>query len=64
MVAVEEVRERFGTHPCDQRSSVSQLKSRFSHVDFTYVETDEDTWHTSERETLDNLHSRYAFTLS
>ena len=58
MLAVEEVRERYGTHPCDQRSPVSELKDQFRHVDFSEVATDHDTWHTEERESMDDLHSR------
>lgn len=59
MVAVEEVRERYGTHPCDQRSSVRSVSGLFEHVDFGAVETDEDTWHSDKRESIEDLHARY-----
>jgi broad specificity phosphatase PhoE len=52
-VAIELCREAFGGHPCDQRRTRSELHRDFPHVDFSLVETDEDTWHNPEkRETV------------
>jgi hypothetical protein len=44
-VAIEMCREAHGGHPCDQRRSISILRREFPHVDFSLVDTDEDTWH-------------------
>jgi broad specificity phosphatase PhoE len=35
IVAKEEVRERIGTHPCDKRRSIEELKTEFKNVDFS-----------------------------
>ncbi|KAA0152923.1 hypothetical protein FNF27_00100 [Cafeteria roenbergensis] len=49
MVAVELVREAHGAHPCDKRSPVSEIRKDFPHVDFSFISTDEDTWHNDDR---------------
>lgn len=48
-VAVELCREAHGGHPCDQRRPISVVKKEFTHVDFSGVATDEDTWHNPDR---------------
>lgn len=58
-LAVELVREAFGSHPCDQRRRVSELRKEFPHVDFSLVGTDEDTWHNPDkRETVRDVANR------
>lgn len=52
-MAVELVREAHGGHPCDQRRPLRELKREFPWVDFSGVETDDDTWHDpARRETV------------
>lgn len=52
-VAIEMCREAHGGHPCDQRRPVRELAKEFPHVDFSLVDTDEDTWHDpARRETV------------
>lgn len=49
-IALESARETFGRHTCDQRRSVSEIKTDFSHtVDFSLMEDDADTLWTAER---------------
>jgi len=48
-IAIEMCREAHGGHPCDQRRSISVLRQQFPHVDFRYIDTDEDTWHNPQR---------------
>lgn len=52
-VAIEMCREAHGGHPCDQRRPLRELAKDFPAVDFSLVETDEDTWHNvNRRETV------------
>ncbi|KAG0557354.1 hypothetical protein KC19_11G123000 [Ceratodon purpureus] len=58
-VANEWCREQNGVHPCDKRSSISSYKANFPAIDFTQIETDEDTWwHATNRETQDEILTR------
>lgn len=41
-VALENIREQTGKHPCDHRSTISALKQQFSHVNFDHVSAEED----------------------
>lgn len=51
-MAHEMVREEFGVHLCDQRRPVSRQKVEFPQVDFSLLETDEDSlFRTDARET-------------
>jgi len=55
-VANEWCREQNGLHPCDKRSSVSSYKTRFPAIDFSEIETEEDTWWSPKsRETKEEL---------
>mmetsp|Transcript_23820 Transcript_23820/g.43031 ORF Transcript_23820/g.43031 Transcript_23820/m.43031 type:complete len:237 (-) Transcript_23820:225-935(-) len=43
--ALECLREKSGQHPCDNRRSVSELKSDFGHtIDYSFMEDDEDVY--------------------
>jgi uncharacterized membrane protein YgcG len=48
-VAIEMCREAHGGHPCDQRRSIAVLRREFPHVDFSLVDTDQDSWHDPAR---------------
>lgn len=48
-LAVEMCREAHGGHPCDQRRPTSVVSKEFTHVDFSGIGTDEDTWHNPDR---------------
>lgn len=48
-IAIEMCREAHGGHPCDQRRSIAILRKEFPHVDFQYIDTNEDTWHNPQR---------------
>lgn len=55
-VANEWCREQSGIHPCDKRSSVSSYKARFPAIDFSEIQTEEDTWwNPKTRETNEEL---------
>jgi broad specificity phosphatase PhoE len=41
-IAVENVRERTGRHPCDKRRSLKFYRHRFPHVDFNEIDSNED----------------------
>jgi len=43
-VALECLREKSGSHPCDGRRSVSELKNEFSKIDYSFMEDDEDAY--------------------
>ncbi|KAI3987587.1 hypothetical protein MKX01_021499 [Papaver californicum] len=43
-VAVELCREHLGVRPCDKRRSVSEYVPLFPAIDFSLIESDEDTW--------------------
>ena len=46
----EECRERYGKYVCDSRSSGAELETEFPGFDFSELESNEDVWHTDERE--------------
>lgn len=59
IVALELVRERLGVRPCDKRKSITEQKERFTHVDFSLCEDDEDKlWKLDHRETEEELKQR------
>ncbi|CAO2833845.1 unnamed protein product [Amaranthus hypochondriacus] len=43
-LAVELCREHLGVHPCDKRRSKSKYETLFPAIDFSLIESDEDTW--------------------
>lgn len=58
-VANEWCRERTGVNPCDRRSNISIYRKDFPGVDFSEVQTDEDTWwHDTKRETNEEVFDR------
>ncbi|KAK8469060.1 hypothetical protein PHAVU_006G199001 [Phaseolus vulgaris] len=59
IVAVELCRERLGVHPCDKRRSISEYRSLFPAIDFSQIDSNEDTWwKTDVRETEEELAAR------
>ncbi|KAK7400405.1 hypothetical protein VNO78_11611 [Psophocarpus tetragonolobus] len=59
IVAVELCREHLGVHPCDRRRSVSEYQYLFPAVDFSLLDSDEDTWWKANvRETKEELAAR------
>ncbi|KAK7363034.1 hypothetical protein VNO77_05163 [Canavalia gladiata] len=59
IVAVELCREHLGVHPCDKRRSVSEYQFLFPAVDFSQIDSDEDTWWKANvRETKEELAAR------
>ncbi|XP_027931300.1 phosphoglycerate mutase-like protein 1 [Vigna unguiculata] len=59
IVAVELCRERLGVHPCDKRRSISEYQSLFPAIDFSLIDSNEDTWwKTDVRETKEEIASR------
>ncbi|CAI0401048.1 unnamed protein product [Linum tenue] len=59
IIAAELCREHFGVHPCDQRRSISDYQFLFPAIDFSLIETDEDTvWKADVRETTEELAAR------
>lgn len=60
-LAFELVREAFGLYTCDQRSTLTDLlaDARWSHVDFSQIGSDADTWHNPAcRETVGSVRER------
>lgn len=53
IMALENIRERFGVRPCDKRRSLSILRKDFPHIDFTNCEEgyDDPIWTVDHRET-------------
>jgi len=49
-IATEWAREKIDAYVCEGRSSLSQLRKGYSHVDFSAVETEEDTWFYNAKE--------------
>ena len=43
-IALECVRERAGHHPCDRRSTVTELKGRYPEIDWSQMTDDDDTY--------------------
>lgn len=61
VIAVEMTRECFGKNTCDMRKPVAQLKLEFPEVNFDlFMESEDDTWWTPERETREHIHGRIA----
>ncbi|KAL3843810.1 hypothetical protein ACJIZ3_001213 [Penstemon smallii] len=59
ILAVELCREHLGVHPCDKRRSISEYQCLFPAVDFSMIESDEDTlWKADVRETKEELAAR------
>lgn len=58
--AVEDLRERSGTHPCDKRRSKAELRAAFPRVNFDGLPSDEDTLWREERESQHDLAARAA----
>ncbi|MED6116012.1 hypothetical protein PIB30_096115, partial [Stylosanthes scabra] len=57
-LAVELCREQIGNHPCDKRRAISEYQNMFPAIDFSQIETDEDTWWTPEREKREEVTAR------
>jgi broad specificity phosphatase PhoE len=57
-VAKDVIRERIGTHPCDQRRSVSELKADFPTVDFSLLPSERDDVWTEVREPWEGVVAR------
>ncbi|KAK7328057.1 hypothetical protein VNO77_22153 [Canavalia gladiata] len=59
IVAVELCREHLGVHPCDKRRSISEYQFLFPVIDFSLIDSNEDTWWKANvRETKEELASR------
>ena len=57
-MGMEVVRETHGLHPCDRRSTRTELMSLYPEVDFTDVTPDHDALWTMERESLEAISKR------
>ncbi|XP_050904832.1 phosphoglycerate mutase-like protein 1 isoform X2 [Lathyrus oleraceus] len=57
-IAVELCREQMGQHPCDKRRTVGEYRHMFPGIDFSLIETDEDTWWKPEREKKEEVTGR------
>ncbi|KAL6517567.1 hypothetical protein OROMI_033268 [Orobanche minor] len=59
VMAVEQCREHLGVHPCDKRRSISEYQSLFPAVDFSLIESDDDSlWKADVRETKEEVATR------
>ncbi|KAH1103335.1 hypothetical protein AAZX31_13G236100 [Glycine max] len=59
IVAVELCREHLGVRPCDKRRSISEYQSLFPAIDFSLIDSNEDTWWKADvRETKEELAAR------
>ncbi|KAL0384377.1 UNVERIFIED_CONTAM: Phosphoglycerate mutase-like protein 1 [Sesamum radiatum] len=59
ILAVELCREHLGVHPCDKRRSVSESQCLFPAVDFSLIESDDDSlWKADVRETKEEVAAR------
>ncbi|KAK7302621.1 hypothetical protein RJT34_13513 [Clitoria ternatea] len=59
IVTVELCRERLGVHPCDKRRSISEYQFLFPAIDFSLIDSNEDTWWKADvRETKESLAAR------
>ncbi|KAI5661289.1 hypothetical protein M9H77_20612 [Catharanthus roseus] len=59
IVALELCREHLGVHPCDRRRSISEYQCLFPAIDFSLIESDEDTlWKADVRETKEEVAAR------
>lgn len=51
IIALDELRERSGKHPCERRRCVAQLQADFPTINFNYLQHDVDKlWHRTEEE--------------
>ncbi|GLU08969.1 hypothetical protein SLE2022_258500 [Rubroshorea leprosula] len=58
-IAVELCREHLGVHPCDRRRNINDYQFLFPTVDFSLIESDEDTlWKADVRETIEEVAAR------
>ena len=57
-IVEDDVRERIGTHPCDQRRSRTEIAADFPNVDVSTLATEEDDKWTPEREAWSALIER------
>lgn len=58
-VAFEDCREQSGQHPCDRRRTRSYYKDKFPDIDFSLIETEEDTlWEPQQRESRESILKR------
>ncbi|XP_057515484.1 phosphoglycerate mutase-like protein 1 [Amaranthus tricolor] len=59
IMAIELCREHMGVNPCDRRRSISEYQCLFPAINFTQIETDEDTlWKADVRETKAEVAAR------
>ncbi|XP_027334658.1 phosphoglycerate mutase-like protein 1 [Abrus precatorius] len=59
IVAVELCREHLGVHPCDKRRSISEYQYLFPAIDFSLIDSNDDTWWKADvRETKEELAAR------
>lgn len=59
IMAVEFCREHLGVHPCDKRRTIQEYQLLFPAIDFSLIETDEDTmWKADVRETKAEVAAR------
>ncbi|KAJ8447482.1 hypothetical protein Cgig2_019476 [Carnegiea gigantea] len=59
IMAVEFCREHLGVHPCDKRRTIQEYQLLFPAIDFSVIETDEDTmWKADVRETKAEVAAR------
>lgn len=59
IIASELCREHLGVHPCDRRRNISEYQFLFPAIDFSLIESDEDTmWMANVRETNEELAAR------
>lgn len=59
LIAVELCRERLGINTCDKRRNISEYKHLFPAIDFSLIETDDDTmWTPDVRENDEDLAAR------
>ncbi|GLT60553.1 hypothetical protein SLA2020_333150 [Shorea laevis] len=59
VLAVELCRERLGVQPCNKRRSISKYKSLFQAVDFSLIESEDDSlWTADHRETHEEVAAR------
>ncbi|KAL4179949.1 hypothetical protein AMTRI_Chr13g89760 [Amborella trichopoda] len=58
-IAVEDCREHLGIHPCDKRRSINDYKPLFPAIDFSLIETNDDTlWKADTREEIKEVATR------
>ncbi|KAK7385427.1 hypothetical protein VNO78_31145 [Psophocarpus tetragonolobus] len=58
-IAVELCREQMGVHPCDKRRTISEYRKMFPAIDFSLIESDEDSlWESDVREKKEEVSAR------